>query len=286
MDYWGVGCVYFEILALFPLFPGNNELDQVHKIHNILGTPSAELLAKFQRVASHMEFNFGQKEGTGIAKLIPNVSPEATEIITKLLVYDNSNRMSAGQALKHNYFRDLRDVDKTLPENQSIGANPGAMRLTHRGTDSFSNNSKSMSKISDNASEGSHQADGQLGKKKVDKFRHTKQGHLGVNSSVGGISDLKIDGGKTQNFHSELDEYASVGGGMVPQLGQQALPPIIMPVKKGGKKKMAVSGTSGMGSTNMSSFNATKKQFPQLNKLNQHKKSYVSPYSIKTLSKP
>lgn len=40
MDYWGVGCVFFEILSLFPLFPGNNELDQVHKIHNILGTPS------------------------------------------------------------------------------------------------------------------------------------------------------------------------------------------------------------------------------------------------------
>ena len=117
MDYWGVGCVYFEILALFPLFPGNNELDQVHKIHNILGTPSAELLAKFQRVASHMEFNFPTKEGSGIAKLIPNVSPEATEIITKLLIYDNSNRMSAGQALKHNYFKDLRDMDKTLPEN-------------------------------------------------------------------------------------------------------------------------------------------------------------------------
>jgi len=47
MDYWGVGCVYFEVLALFPLFPGNNELDQVHKIHNILGTPSDELLKKF-----------------------------------------------------------------------------------------------------------------------------------------------------------------------------------------------------------------------------------------------
>ena len=44
MDYWGVGCVYFEVLALFPLFPGNNELDQVHKIHNILGTPSDTLL--------------------------------------------------------------------------------------------------------------------------------------------------------------------------------------------------------------------------------------------------
>ena len=43
-----------------------------------------------------MEFNFPAKEGSGIAKLIPNVSDDATEIITKLLIYDNSNRMSAG----------------------------------------------------------------------------------------------------------------------------------------------------------------------------------------------
>ena len=142
MDYWGVGCVYFEILALFPLFPGNNELDQVHKIHNILGTPAADLLSKFQRVASHMEFNFPAKAGTGIAKLIPNASPEVQEIITKLLVYDQSTRMSAGQALKHAYFKDLREMDKSLPENQSIGTNPQAMRLTHRGADSFSQNSK------------------------------------------------------------------------------------------------------------------------------------------------
>lgn len=29
MDMWGVGCVFFEIVSLFPLFPGTNELDQV-----------------------------------------------------------------------------------------------------------------------------------------------------------------------------------------------------------------------------------------------------------------
>jgi renal tumor antigen len=47
MDLWGVGCVMFEILALFPLFPGNDELDQVIKIHNIVGSPSKDLLEKF-----------------------------------------------------------------------------------------------------------------------------------------------------------------------------------------------------------------------------------------------
>ena len=44
--------------------------------------------------------------------------------------------------------------------------------------------------------------------------------------------------------------------------GQQALPPIHMPTKKGGKKKVV----HHMGSTNIAAFNATKKQFPQLNK--------------------
>jgi hypothetical protein len=31
----------------------------------------------------------------------------------------------------------------------------------------------------------------------IDKFRQTKQGQLGANSSVGGISDIRIDAGKT-----------------------------------------------------------------------------------------
>ncbi len=47
MDIWGVGAVFFEVLSLFPLFPGTNELDQVHKIHNILGTPPTSTLEHF-----------------------------------------------------------------------------------------------------------------------------------------------------------------------------------------------------------------------------------------------
>jgi renal tumor antigen len=51
MDIWGAGCVFFEILSLFPLFPGNNELDQINKIHNIMGTPPPELLDHFKKHA-------------------------------------------------------------------------------------------------------------------------------------------------------------------------------------------------------------------------------------------
>ena len=82
MDIWGVGCVFFEIVSLFPLFPGTNELDQINKIHKILGTPAQELLEKFKRHSAHVDFNFPQTSGSGVSKLIPHVPPDAVRTLT------------------------------------------------------------------------------------------------------------------------------------------------------------------------------------------------------------
>mmetsp|Transcript_18150 Transcript_18150/g.45309 ORF Transcript_18150/g.45309 Transcript_18150/m.45309 type:complete len:423 (-) Transcript_18150:732-2000(-) len=120
MDMWGVGCVFFEVMSLYPLFPGANELDQINKIHKILGTPPAEVLAKFKRHASHVDFNFPHQEGTGIAKLIPHASADAIDLMQKLLCYNPDDRISARQALRHPFFRDIRDVEK-VPRSPMSG---------------------------------------------------------------------------------------------------------------------------------------------------------------------
>ncbi|CAE7392704.1 MOK, partial [Symbiodinium necroappetens] len=113
MDLFAAGCVWFEIVALFPLFPGQNESDQIQKIHNVLGTPSPDLLAsKFKRNASHMDFNFPEKKGTGIERLIPHAEPECVELMQKLLRYDPEERILARQALRDPYFRELHEIKK------------------------------------------------------------------------------------------------------------------------------------------------------------------------------
>ena len=111
MDLWGVGCVLFEVISLFPLFPGDNELDQVHKIHNILGTPDDNLLNKFKKYATHMEFDFPSTVGSGIAKLIPHASADLQDLIVKMLIYNPDNRISASLALKHPWFKEIREQE-------------------------------------------------------------------------------------------------------------------------------------------------------------------------------
>ncbi|XP_786078.1 MAPK/MAK/MRK overlapping kinase [Strongylocentrotus purpuratus] len=112
MDMWSVGCVFYEILSLHPLFPGANEVDQIAKIHDVMGTPDATILNKFRNKARGINYNFPSKKGSGIEKLLPNATKQTLEIMNKLCTYDPDERITAKQVIRHAFFKDLRDADK------------------------------------------------------------------------------------------------------------------------------------------------------------------------------
>uniref|UniRef100_A0A1A8QDD3 MOK protein kinase n=1 Tax=Nothobranchius rachovii TaxID=451742 RepID=A0A1A8QDD3_9TELE len=111
MDIWSAGCVFFEIMSLNPLFPGTNELDQVAKIHQVLGTPDQSVLKKFKQSRA-MHFNFPPKKGTGISWLLPNCPAPALSLLYQTLAYDPDERIAAETALRHTYFREIRMAEK------------------------------------------------------------------------------------------------------------------------------------------------------------------------------
>lgn len=121
MDLWGAGCVMFEITSLYPLFPGANEVDQISRIHKVLGTPTAESLAKFRaKGASHISFDFPPQKGIGIPQLVPHASADSIDLMVKLLKYDASDRITAREAMRHNYFKDVREAEaKQTAEKQA-----------------------------------------------------------------------------------------------------------------------------------------------------------------------
>lgn len=129
MDLWGAGCVMFEITSLYPLFPGSNEVDQINRIHKVLGTPSPEHLAKYKsKGASHINFDFPPQKGIGIAQLITHVAPDCMDLMVKMLKYDAAERITAREAMRHPYFKDIRDAEMKQ-QNDTKVLNGGASTM-------------------------------------------------------------------------------------------------------------------------------------------------------------
>ena len=42
IDMWSLGCIMGELIQNKPLLPGKSEMEQIHKIFSLVGTPTAE----------------------------------------------------------------------------------------------------------------------------------------------------------------------------------------------------------------------------------------------------
>lgn len=49
IDMWSLGCLLFELFSGDPLFPGENEHEQIQCIMEIKGVPSEKVLEKARR---------------------------------------------------------------------------------------------------------------------------------------------------------------------------------------------------------------------------------------------
>lgn len=55
-----------------------------------------------------IDFNFPPKQGRGIEKMLPHCGKQPVELIYKMCEYDPDERITAKQALRHPYFKELR----------------------------------------------------------------------------------------------------------------------------------------------------------------------------------
>jgi len=106
VDVWSIGCIFAEMVTCSPLFPGDSEIDQLFKIFRCLGTPTEET---WPGVSGFKDFKptFPQWIGNNVAKQVPGIEPLGLDLLKRMLVYEPSKRISAREALQHEYFKDL-----------------------------------------------------------------------------------------------------------------------------------------------------------------------------------
>ncbi|KAF5301010.1 hypothetical protein FQR65_LT08993 [Abscondita terminalis] len=120
MDVWAAGCVFYELLMSKPLFPGSDEIDQLSKIHYVLGTPSERTLFKLKKKSRNF-MHFPKQAGVGLKQITSNVSDEALLVLQLMIQYDPDVRINIRRLLEHSFFKSLRDddlIDKYKPTRQ------------------------------------------------------------------------------------------------------------------------------------------------------------------------
>jgi len=115
VDVWSVGCILAELLLRKPIFPGGNHLEQLKIIFAILGTPEPDSLnwIKTPEARDWIQ-RMEPSSGHNFKKIFRNASPEALELLTKILKLDPSDRISVIDGLEHPYLKEFHDPTKEV----------------------------------------------------------------------------------------------------------------------------------------------------------------------------
>ncbi|CAK7328858.1 unnamed protein product [Dovyalis caffra] len=104
IDMWSVGCILAELLTGKPIMPGRTEVEQMHKIFKLCGSPS-EIYWQKTKFPHATSFKPQQSYTRCITETFKNFPPSALTLVDKLLSMEPQDRGSATSALQSEFFR-------------------------------------------------------------------------------------------------------------------------------------------------------------------------------------
>ncbi|PKA56901.1 putative serine/threonine-protein kinase [Apostasia shenzhenica] len=104
IDLWSVGCLLAELLAGRAILPGRTEVEQLHKIFKLCGSPPEKFWKKY-KLSQSASFRPKQSYPRTMAETFKDFPPSALNLVEKLLAFDPADRGTAAEALDSEFFK-------------------------------------------------------------------------------------------------------------------------------------------------------------------------------------
>lgn len=103
IDMWSIGCILAELYAGKPIMPGRTEVEQMHKIFKLCGSPSEEYWRK-SKLPHATSFKPQHPYRRCVADTFKDFPPPALALVDTLLSVEPEKRGTAKSALNSEFF--------------------------------------------------------------------------------------------------------------------------------------------------------------------------------------
>nr|QYW07107.1 cyclin-dependent kinase like 8 [Dimocarpus longan] len=103
VDLWSTGCILGELFAGKPILPGKTEVEQLHRIFKLCGSPSEDYWRK-SKLPHSTVFKPVQPYRRRVAEAFKDFPASALELMETLLSVDPAHRGTASSALSSEFF--------------------------------------------------------------------------------------------------------------------------------------------------------------------------------------
>ncbi|XP_028763895.1 probable serine/threonine-protein kinase At1g54610 [Neltuma alba] len=120
IDLWSAGCLLAEMFMGIPIMPGRTEVEQLHRIFRLCGTPSEEYWKKLNLPTT---FRPPKTYRPSLAESFRDLPPSSVGLVCTLLTLDPAYRGTASKALQNQFFftsplaRDLSGLPVSYTEH-------------------------------------------------------------------------------------------------------------------------------------------------------------------------
>ena len=124
VDYWAIGCIMGELADGEPLFPGENETDQLHCIQKVLGNLPQNQVDMFYRNPLYNGKNLldVDRPETLERRYIGKLPKIAINFMKGLLELDPNKRLNGKTVFSHPYFENYMDNKKEVKTSPSVNS--------------------------------------------------------------------------------------------------------------------------------------------------------------------